>query len=271
MREKKKRVGKSLPNSFLISYLIPCFLIFRSSCHFIRLEDDFFFASQFGFDLGDDQSQVSIVGDVIQVIGRDGEDGAEGEVVDPAFVEVVEVLQVVGSDGAFVVAPAVVDAVEEGIYRGAQINNKVGRGQELNGGFVQVTIGLIIAVGHVALLVEIVGKDLGILVHTAVLNHRIGMLSQVEMSTEAVSEEEDLGMECPGRHILVKVSEIRVLCNRFVEWVPTHLITKHLDERGLSNTDVSRDGYKSFHGILSEWMWVYSFYLTTGIKIGVEF
>jgi len=64
-------------------------LIFRCQCHFLRFEDNLFLANEFLLHLPDDQTQVTRMRHVIQVIGGDGEDGAKGEILYPRFIQLI--------------------------------------------------------------------------------------------------------------------------------------------------------------------------------------
>jgi len=76
------------------------------------------------------------------------------------------------------------------------------------------------------------------------------MLPQPVMGAQTVREEKDLGMEGPGVHILIKIREIRVFGDRFIERFPTHTYTQHFHQRGLSNTNIACHCYKFFHRAL---------------------
>ncbi len=69
------------------------------------------------------------MGDVIQVVGWDGEHRAEAEILDPVFVQGIQLAQVFGGDGTLVIAAAVGDAVLQGGYSGTQVDYQVGRGR----------------------------------------------------------------------------------------------------------------------------------------------
>src|SRR3990172_1205538 len=84
-----------------------------SRLHFVLPEIHFFFALQLVYDLADDQVEMDAMGDKVQIVGRDGQHRAEGESLNPALVQVVQVRQVVGCDPALVIAPAPGDA---GLY-----------------------------------------------------------------------------------------------------------------------------------------------------------
>ena len=113
---------------------------------------------------------------VIEIVGGDSQHRAEREVIDPFLVQIVEALQIVGCDGAFVVAPAAGDAVQQGGDGSPKIDDQVWGRQEAHHGFVQLAVGLVIALFDVPLHKQVPGEDLRILIQTAVLHHRVGML-----------------------------------------------------------------------------------------------
>src|SRR3972149_7099525 len=140
----------------------------------VLAEDDLFLPGELLVDLGDDELEVAVVGHIVEVVGRDGEDGAEGEVLDPLFVQVVQACQVVGANLLLVFPSAQGDPAAEGEGRGAQIDDEIGRRQEHGEHPIQLLVGAPVAVGDVPLEIEIPGKDLGVFVDGSVLDYRGG-------------------------------------------------------------------------------------------------
>jgi hypothetical protein len=55
------------------------------------------------------------------------------------------------------------------------------------------------------------------------------MIYQLVMGAQAMGEEENLGMKCPGAHILVEVGQVRVFGFRLEEGLPTEALPKQPD------------------------------------------
>jgi sugar (pentulose or hexulose) kinase len=72
------------------------------------------------------------------------------------------------------------------------------------------------------------------------------------VDAQAVGEEEDLRVETPGLHVLIKIGEVGVLCHRFVKRLAIQPFTDHLDQCGFSDTDVACNRDKFLHGILKD-------------------
>lgn len=82
-------------------------LVFCGACYFFGLKDHFFLTGELVLHFLNDQAQVTRVGDKVEVVTGDCQDGTKREVVDPGLVEVIESLEVIGGDRLLVAAPAV--------------------------------------------------------------------------------------------------------------------------------------------------------------------
>ena len=126
------------------------------------------------------------VSNVIQIIGGDRQHGAEGEVVDPGFVEIVQAGQIFGRNGALVFASTRFDAPEQGRHRSAEVDHQIGRGQKADHGFVKLAIGLVITWLDMPIHEEVLCKNFGIFIDTAILNNRSRVQRQLMMATQAM-------------------------------------------------------------------------------------
>ena len=106
-----------------------------------------------------------------------------------------------------------------------------------------VKIALIVAVGNMMALVQVGSENVGVLVNRAVLDNRFFALSDLMDLIEPAVEKINLQVERPSGHVVIKIAEIGVMVNRFVEGRPSIVLRKLLDQRGLARTDVARNGY----------------------------
>ena len=76
------------------------------------------------------------------------------------------------------------------------------------------------------LVVEIAGKNFSLLLYRPVLKNGSGVVKQLAMHAQSMGEEKYLGMESPGLHIGIEISQVWIIGNRFIKWLPAELITK---------------------------------------------
>ena len=100
------------------------------------VKNDLFLAGQLFLHLRGDQGKVSGVSHVINVIRRDCQHRAEGEIGDPGFVLVIQAGQVIGGDGPFIVAPTPSNALDQGGNRSSQVNDQIRWGQKFYQGLI---------------------------------------------------------------------------------------------------------------------------------------
>ena len=77
---------------------------------------------------------------------------------DPVFIKVIQSLQVIGGDAAFVITVAQGDAVEQGGNGRAQVDHQVGRGEVFSQGAVKRAVSGVIAFAQVALQKQVCAK-----------------------------------------------------------------------------------------------------------------
>ena len=94
-------------------------------------------------------------------------------------------------------------------------------------------------------------EDLGVLVHAAVLHHRVRLLRQVVVRAQAAREEEDLRVEGPGGHVRVEVRQVGILRDGLVERLRIQALAQHADQRGLAHADVAGNGDELLHRLAS--------------------
>ena len=84
-------------------------------------------------------------------------------------------------------------------------------------------------------------KDEGILINSAILNSSLFAFKNLVNLTESIVQEIHLEMKCPAGHVGIKVAQVRIFINGFVEWSPTIMFGKFFDKSCFTHTDVSGD------------------------------
>jgi len=107
-------------------------------------------------------------------------------------------------------------------------------------------VGFVIPLAHIALKVKVAGKDLGVFINAAILNNRAGMIDQILLNAQTVSQKENLRVETPNLHVAVKIRQVRILRDRLKEWLPAQTITKQFDKCGFAHSDITSNGNKFF-------------------------
>ena len=98
-----------------------------------------------------------------------------------------------------------------------------------------------------SLQIQVLGEDLGILIHAAVLDDRGGMLCQVVVGAQAVRQEEDLRMERPGIHVRIEIGQVGILGHRLEERLPAQAHTQQLHQGGFPHANIASHSHKLFH------------------------
>jgi hypothetical protein len=86
---------------------------------------------------------------------------------------------------------------------------------------------VVIALLHKSLPVQVLGENLRIFVHAAILNDRGRIIEQLTVSAQAPGQKENLGVKRPGMHILIKISQIRIFFFRLIERMPVQTFAQH--------------------------------------------
>ena len=161
----------------------------------------------------------------------------------PCFVELVETLQVVQTDGSLVATSAFLNLRHQVRDRRTDINHQVGHLDQRHHQVKEVAVVVKIAVGHKALPMQIGCKDTCVLVDSTVLNNVIGSLAYLHHVFKTLIKEIDLQVKTPPLHIGVEVLQIRIKLHGFVTGFPTIMLGKHSCQRGLTTADISGDSY----------------------------
>jgi len=194
-------------------------------------------------DAVDDAAQVFAVVSEIAVVHIHHQELAFGEFAGPSFVVLVEAPQVIQTEVLFVIAAAFLDLVDQRGDGRFEVNDQIRRADERADGFVQPCVVFKVARGHQPHGVQVGGEDAGIFVNGAVLNDGFLAALDIDHLAEAAVEKEDLQVEGPTRHVLVKVEEIRVVLHVLVMGFPPVVFSQQLRQRGLAGANVSGYGH----------------------------
>ncbi len=86
------------------------------------------------------------------------------------------------------VPPALLDVLDQRRHRGAQVDEQVRRAQVRGHDREQLIVVAEVALGHQAHLIEVAGKDLGILLDRAVLHDRVRRIFDLALVLETARE-----------------------------------------------------------------------------------
>jgi hypothetical protein len=70
----------------------------------------------------------------------------------------------------------------------------------------------------------------------------LGQLLDGPLVSEAAREKEDLQVEGPPAHVLIKILQVGVVFNLLEYGMPSEVFAHYLCERTLARADVARDG-----------------------------
>ena len=73
------------------------------------------------------------------------------------------------------------------------------------------------------------------------------MIDQAAMNAQAMCQKEDLRVESPGFHILVKIGQIGIISFRFVKRVPLQFPAEQIHQGGFAHANIASDSDKFFH------------------------
>lgn len=191
------------------------------------------------------QQQLRQVGGVagkIQFIRGHCQDRTQAKRCAPFVIEPVDAGHVLQWDGALVVPRPLLNASGQGIQGRLQVDDQVGRGQKSRKSRVEVTVGYVVPLLHLAHLVEIAGENLRSFVERAILHGRGGVIDQFPVLAQATAQKENLGMKTPAAHIAVEVGQIGVVIRRFIERSPAQFLAEQTGEGGLAHADITCNG-----------------------------
>ena len=87
--------------------------------------------------------------------------------------------------------------------------------------------------------VEISGEDMRVFVNRTVLNNRFLAVPDFPDLIKPAVEKVNLKMERPSRHVFVKILEVRIVVDRFIQRHPPVVPGKLFHQRGLAGANVA--------------------------------
>ena len=197
---------------------------------------------QFALDHFDDFAHVFGVVFEVHIIALDDEEPAGVVVADPPFVAFVEALEVIEAHIPFVFPAAGVDVFHEGRDACPEVDEEVGR-LDLGGhGFEELEVVVEVARGHQPHVMQVGCEDVGVFVDGAILDDGFVAAEDGEDLLVAVVQEEDLEVERPALHVVVKVAEVGIVVGGFEVHFPAELFAELFAERRFPGADVAGDG-----------------------------
>ena len=185
----------------------------------------------------------------INIIGIDDEQAAFFVARNPVFVAFVEMFEIIEAHVAFIISAPRLDVRHQRGNAGAEIDEQVGRLYLRRHGVEQVEIIVEIAGRHQAHVVEVGRKNVGILVDGAVLNDSAIALKDFQNLPIPAVEEENLKIERPAVHVVVKITQVGIIVGAFVVYLPTELFAQLGAKRGFARADIAGDGDVFYFGM----------------------
>ena len=194
-------------------------------------------------------TEVFHIGFKINIIGIDDEQAAFFVARNPVFVAFVEMFEIIQAHVALIIAAPRLDVRHQRGNAGAEIDEQVGRLYLRGHGVEQVEIIVEIAGRHQAHVVEVGRKNVGILVDGAVLNDSAIALKDFQNLPIPAVEEENLKIERPAVHVVVKITQVGIVVGAFVVYLPTELLAQLGAQRGFARADIAGDGDVFYFGM----------------------
>lgn len=160
----------------------------------------------------------------------------------PLFIVGIQVFQVFELDVELKVTIPFLNLLHEFGDVSFQIDQQVGRLDEVDHGMKKVQVTLVVAVIDVPTVVEVRGKDVRVLVNSTVLDNGFFIFAYLSNLVKATVQKIDLEMKCPASHVIVKIAEIGVVVYGFVERQPAVVLRKLFHQGSFTRTDVAGDG-----------------------------
>ena len=186
--------------------------------------------------------QIFRVEDEIHIIGIDDQQAPFLITADPVFVSLVEPFEIVQAHIAFVIAPPVLNVGYQGRDAGPEVDEQVGRLYLRRHGLEELEIVLEIPGRHQAHVVQVGSEYIGVFIDGPVLDYGPVSAQDFEHLLVSAVEEEDLQVERPTLHIVVEVTQVRVVVGRFIMDIPAEVLTQLFGEGGFTCADIAGDG-----------------------------
>ena len=164
----------------------------------------------------------------------------------PLLVALAESLEVVDAYALLEFAASFLDLGNERGDGAADVYHQVRQLDEGHHEVEEVGVVVEVTVAHVALCMEVRGKDACIFEDGAILDDGVIALANLHDILEAFVQEVYLEVERPAAHVLIKIVEIGVVVDGLEACRPAVVGSKELGEGGFATTYVSCDGDMHF-------------------------
>src|SRR5882762_8844862 len=85
-------------------------------------------------------------------------------------------------------------------------------------------------------------EDMRILINGPVLDHRLGPRVDLQQLVQPAVQKEDLQVERPARHVLIKIVQVRIMIHILELRDPFVMLAQHLRQRRFACADIPRYG-----------------------------
>lgn len=156
----------------------------------------------------------------------------------PILVALIQLFQIIQTHAALVLAPAQLDVRHQRRDARPQVNQQIRRLYLRRHRLKQLKIVLKIPLRHQAHRVQIRRKNIRILINCAVLHHRRIALQNPQNLLVPIIQKINLQIERPPLHIMIKITQIRIIVCRLIMRLPTKVPTQPLAQRRLPRADI---------------------------------
>ena len=160
-------------------------------------------------------------------------------VLDPLLIAIVQALEVVDADALLEVSASLLDVLHQGRNAALDVYHEVWELDQTNHEVEEVGIIGEITVAHHADVVQIRGKDTGILEDGTILHDGLVAARNLHHVMETLVQEVNLEIERPALHILIIISEIRIIIHWLEVCLPAISLGKHFGQCSLAATYIS--------------------------------
>ena len=142
------------------------------------------------------------------------------------LMHVVESLQIINTNTLLEVTSTLLDMTHECRDAASDIDHQVGQFHQTDHQVEEISIVCEVTVAHQSLVMQVGCENLCVLEDSTVLDDGFLVLCNFHHVVEALVQEIDLQVERPSFHVLVGVSEVRVVVHRFEVWLPIVTFTE---------------------------------------------
>lgn len=175
---------------------------------------------EFLLDESNDLLQVRSSIDEIHIIAFDYQQWTAVIIGNPVLIMLVELLEILALDALLERAAAPGNLLDQRIDGGPEVDHQIRRLQVISHHFEQGSIVAIVAIVHLANVVEIPGENFGVFVDRSILNDRFAGFCHPFVMLEPVCQKVDLEMKRPALHVPVEIGEVGIIVDGLKIWPP---------------------------------------------------